>query len=143
MDCCDAMRSAQEGHADCLSLLIDAGCELEAQSSGGGTALMSAAMQGHLDCLLLLIKAGCNLDARGESRLEMTAAMWAANNGHADCLRALIDAGCDIKAADTTGKTAASRALNMNEVECLALIEAGEMKKELAKPARSGRKPRV
>ena len=50
--------AAQEGHADCLRLLLEAGCDKDKAREDGGTPVSIAAHNGHVACLRLLEEAG-------------------------------------------------------------------------------------
>ena len=52
-----AFVAAQEGHADCLRLLLEAGCDKEKACEDGATPALVAAQEGQVDCLLLLEEA--------------------------------------------------------------------------------------
>ena len=50
--------AAQEGHADCLRLLLEAGCDQHKANETGVTPAFIAVQNGHADCLRLLEEAG-------------------------------------------------------------------------------------
>jgi ankyrin repeat protein len=98
------MTAARVGSADVVSLLIEAGANLEeTESAAGQTALMWAAAERHTDVVQLLIGRGA--DPHAHSRGGFTPLLFAARNGDADTTRVLLDAGVDINEAaydDTT-----------------------------------------
>ena len=53
-----AYMAAQEGQADCLRLLLEAGCDKDNANDYGATPAFMAAQEGHADCLRLLEEAG-------------------------------------------------------------------------------------
>ena len=55
-----AYMAAQNGHADCLRLLLEAGCDKDKAREGGATPAFIAAEKGHANCLRLLLEAGCD-----------------------------------------------------------------------------------
>ncbi|KAL6003144.1 hypothetical protein ACLOJK_023367 [Asimina triloba] len=52
--------AASKGHARCLSLLMEAGCEKNARSNDGRTALFRAAAKGDVELVALLVEAGAD-----------------------------------------------------------------------------------
>ena len=55
-----AFIAAGKGHADCLRLLLEAGCDKDKARESGATPAYIAAQNGHADCLRLLEEAGSN-----------------------------------------------------------------------------------
>ena len=49
------MAAAENGHIECVNLLIQAGAELDIRENYGNTALMVAAVKGHMECTKLLM----------------------------------------------------------------------------------------
>ncbi|KAL9550387.1 hypothetical protein MBANPS3_004756 [Mucor bainieri] len=54
--------AANDGHVDCVRILINAGCKVNAKDENGKTALYYAAWEGHMDCVQLLLDAGCEVE---------------------------------------------------------------------------------
>lgn len=54
--------AASDGHAECVSILIEAGCKVNVKDEYGKTALYYAAWEGEMDCVRLLIDAGCEVE---------------------------------------------------------------------------------
>eukprot|EP00966_Prymnesium_polylepis_P056409 1305082-Prymnesium_polylepis.1 len=52
--------AAQEGHALCLRLLVDAKANVDAAADDGTSPMFIAAQKGHAPCLQLLIDAKAN-----------------------------------------------------------------------------------
>lgn len=59
--------AANDGHVDCVRILINAGCKVNAKDENGKTALYYAAWEGHMDCVQLLLDAGCEVEPVTES----------------------------------------------------------------------------
>jgi ankyrin repeat protein len=51
------IQATENGHTDCVRLLIDAGANKEAKNVSRDTALQLAVQNGHLDCARLLVVA--------------------------------------------------------------------------------------
>jgi CDK inhibitor PHO81 len=56
--------AANDGHGDCVRILIHAGCKVNAKDENGKTALYYAAWEGHMDCVQLLVDAGCEVESQ-------------------------------------------------------------------------------
>ncbi|KAI8148297.1 hypothetical protein BJV82DRAFT_591579 [Fennellomyces sp. T-0311] len=54
--------AASDGHAECVQILIEAGCKVNMKDEYGKTALYYAAWEGEMDCVQLLIDAGCEVE---------------------------------------------------------------------------------
>ncbi|OBZ86897.1 Ankyrin repeat protein nuc-2 [Choanephora cucurbitarum] len=54
--------AANDGHVECVRILINAGCKVNAKDENGKTALYYAAWEGHMDCVQLLLDAGCEVE---------------------------------------------------------------------------------
>ncbi|KAF9303552.1 phosphate system positive regulatory protein pho81 [Mortierella antarctica] len=50
--------AASEGHADCVKILLEAGCSVNVIDELGKTPIYYAASEGHADCVELLVEAG-------------------------------------------------------------------------------------
>lgn len=61
------MAAARGERVKCLAMLIDAGCDIDAEEEGGFTAAMWAARWSAPKCLELLLRSGCALGDVGES----------------------------------------------------------------------------
>jgi ankyrin repeat protein len=94
------------GQLGCAQALAAAGCDVEATSSDGDTALMLAAHEGHAPVLVWLMGEGGvagTLEARDE--YGATAFLDACAVGQLECAQTLAAAGCDV-AASNKGNTA-------------------------------------
>nr|DBA19931.1 TPA: hypothetical protein GDO54_015686 [Pyxicephalus adspersus] len=86
---CSPLRiAATAGHADCVSLLIHHGAELELVDVKGQTPLFVATEIGHLECVQVLLKAGA--DPNGSPHNRSSPVYHAARMGRADILEELI-----------------------------------------------------
>lgn len=102
-----ALRSAAwGGYKEAVSLLLEAGAEVDGCDSDGRTALRAAAWGGHEEILLTLLDHGAEVDrADREGRTPMIAAAYM---GHKEAVEILLDAGADVSLADGDGRTALS-----------------------------------
>jgi ankyrin repeat protein len=86
------MTAAYAGHAEVVSLLLDAGASPEIAAHDGASALYWAACNGHHEIVCLLLDAGANVNTRrganGPTPLHM-----AISNGHDAVAVTLIKAG--------------------------------------------------
>ncbi|XP_063789339.1 ankyrin repeat and SOCS box protein 1 isoform X1 [Pseudophryne corroboree] len=92
---CSPLRvAATAGHADCVSLLIQHGADLELVDVKGQTPLFVATENGHLECVQVLLKAGAN--PNGSPHNRSSPVYHAARVGRADILQELIRYGADV-----------------------------------------------
>ncbi|KAG0353055.1 phosphate system positive regulatory protein pho81 [Gamsiella multidivaricata] len=56
--------AASEGHADCVKILLEAGCNVNVVDELGKTPIYYAASEGHADCVELLIEAGGKVEGK-------------------------------------------------------------------------------
>ena len=87
------MQAARRGCAECVSVLVEHGAEVNLQHdwSGRGTALMFSATQGHVSVIERLIALGAEVDA--ENIGGATPLILAARDGHTAAVAALLAAG--------------------------------------------------
>jgi len=81
-----------------MTILLDAGVDVNAQDDGGLTPLHWAAGSGCVECVRLLIERGADIDARrndGRTPLHTTAS---------ETLNLLLYAGADLRAQDKAGR---------------------------------------
>jgi len=141
--------AARTGKTDALRVLLEAGSEVNAQESWGGTtALMWAVAEGHVEASRMLIAAGADVNARSayvaaangrgfegrtpinrtEAKSEEFASGWltplmlAARDGNVALARILADAGADVNAVAGDGKTALALAIFNGNYEVGALL---------------------
>ncbi|XP_035282653.1 cortactin-binding protein 2 [Anguilla anguilla] len=112
--------AAQNGHTDCIKLLLAAGASAEASDANGLTPLHTAAAHGHFRCLELLL--GGIADVNRVAAGGQSALFLAGSSGDAECVRALLDAGADRSLATADGDTALHAAAAGGHVGCLELL---------------------
>jgi hypothetical protein len=101
----DALRlAASFGSVDTVKTLLEAGADVNTQSSYGCTALHYAAWDGHVDVLHALLLAGADIDMQNAN--GSTALYLAAWNGRVECLKALVHAGAAMDGQSMFGDTA-------------------------------------
>ncbi len=64
-------QAAEQGHADCVRLLVESGADFDAADCCNRTALTLAAEKGRTDCVRLLVEGGANLEAKDDVRSVM------------------------------------------------------------------------
>jgi ankyrin repeat protein len=88
------MTAARTGSAEAVTLLLDAGADVNAQESWRGqTALMWAAAEGHAPLIDLLVARGANVGVA--SKGGFTALLFAAREGRISSVLALLDRGAN------------------------------------------------
>eukprot|EP00618_Florenciella_parvula_P012394 CAMPEP_0119483234 /NCGR_PEP_ID=MMETSP1344-20130328/10732_1 /TAXON_ID=236787 /ORGANISM="Florenciella parvula, Strain CCMP2471" /LENGTH=876 /DNA_ID=CAMNT_0007517711 /DNA_START=56 /DNA_END=2683 /DNA_ORIENTATION=+ len=118
------MYAAENGHVECVRLLIEAGSDVTAKDGTYDmTALMHAAEEGHVECVDVLIKAGSDVTATTFDDDENTALHYSAEKGHDPVVKVLLEAGADITATNEDGYTAKDLALQEGHTAVVALFE--------------------
>ena len=116
------MRAARYGYTAIVNALLNAGADVNFESSRG-SALMFAAEYGHIEIVNALLKVGAEVNAKdyyGE-----TALMKAALHGHTEVADSLIKAGAKVKSW-SKGDTALREAAEKGHTEIVkALLKAG------------------
>lgn len=116
--------AAKLGQAECVDVLLQAGCRADGGGFGGDPPAMRAAEFGRDECLERLVAAGCDVNARG--RGEARALKLAAKYGHARCVAILAAAGAEVDARYENAMTAAMCAAEAGQAESLrVLVSAG------------------
>ncbi len=95
------IEAAQNGQADKVEALLEAGADANAKDNVGVTALMRAARTGDSDTVQALLDAGAEVN--GKDNVGVTALMRAARTGDSDTVRALLDAGAEVSVNDKDG----------------------------------------
>lgn len=117
--------AAENGHTDCLQILLDSGADPDIDIDANPiflTAIFRAARNGHADCLEALIKAGADINV---VKQVTTPLHLAAENGHTECVALLIRAGARLDAAPNR-TTALYEATRKGHIECAKmLLDAG------------------
>ena len=105
---------------EAISLLLNAGVEVNAQDSNGWTALMTVAGGGNAEKVKLLLNAGAEVNAKSNN--GATALMLAANTGNAEAVKLLLDAGSEVNAKENDGWTALMLAARKGNAEAVKLL---------------------
>jgi len=98
------MWAAAEGHGDATGLLIEAGADTAATSSGGFTPLLYAARSGDVESAIALLDAGA--DPNESTPAHGNSLLIAAAGGHEQLALLLLRQGADPNAVDENGITA-------------------------------------
>jgi ankyrin repeat protein len=129
--------AAQNGHAECVEMLIAAGADLNAGTSGSPLAWASG--RGHEGCVKALAKAGADLSLGHGS---MSALMSAIAGGHARCAGILVEEGSPVDAVDDKGRTALDWAKLKRQDECVETVLAAMERRDLASCVGGASKPK-
>jgi ankyrin repeat protein len=122
----EMLRSASfSGYLSIVRELIPQGVDIDAQESGGWTALMYAAAKGNLDIFQILLAAGADInikDRSGETALSK-AAYW----GHLEIVNLLLSAGAEVNGIDNEeGSAPLMNAIYFGRVQIVeTLLAAG------------------
>ena len=111
-----------------MTMLIEAGADVNAQSETGITALIAAALRGSNQLVDILLRSGAEINATQEST-GRTVLACAVEWEHTETVRLLIEAGADLEIADKQGNTPLMTAKSKGSEEIIELlIEAGAVK---------------
>jgi ankyrin repeat protein len=118
------MLAADEGHAEIVDLLLEAGADVNARNECGWIALLSAVRNGHVHIVDRLLGAGSDVDAAGGFH-PATALQIAADRGFVDVTTSLIRAGADPDAKGQFGPSLIGAASSGHGTIVLLLLGAG------------------
>ena len=119
---CTVLRASTElARESFMSILLERGADVNAQSVLGVTALMLASRLGHPSCISLLVDRGANVNAKN-SYDGGTALMKASQKGHPSCISVLLDRGANVDAKNNDGVTALMIASNKEHPSCISLL---------------------
>jgi ankyrin repeat protein len=144
------MMAARTGKTDAIRVLVEAGANVNAKETWGGTtALMWAVAEGHVDAVRMLIDAGADVNARSnyvaaangrgfegrtpvanraDPKVEEFASGWltpltlAAREGDVEMARILVNAGVDVNVTAGDGKTALAMAIFNGNYEVASFL---------------------
>lgn len=108
-----AASNLRKGEVNTVQALLEAGADVHARDSAGGTALHAAAIGGHVDACRVLLEAGsdCNaVDQGTNSPLHMLASPTARGRG-TELATLLLEWGASVDIKNSEGLTAVSAAL--------------------------------
>ncbi|XP_026167012.1 cortactin-binding protein 2 [Mastacembelus armatus] len=111
--------AAQNGHTECVKLLLSSGSPADASDENGFTPLHVAAAHGHSGCVEALLAAGAAVDVAAEGQ---TSLFLACEAGSLDCVRVLLSAGADRSHTTTDGCTALHATVRSGHVHILRLL---------------------
>ncbi|KAK9516224.1 hypothetical protein VZT92_024167 [Zoarces viviparus] len=113
--------AAQNGHAECVKLLLSSGSPADVSDGNGFTPLHVAAAHGHSSCVEVLLSAGAAVDSVAAEGGQ-TSLFLACEAGGLDCVRVLLSAGADRSRITTDGCTALHAAVRSGHVDTLRLL---------------------
>ena len=116
------LNACQEGHAEVVTLLMDAGADINAKNKSGRNALMLASRYGYLPVVEILFGQG-GVDLHDREIDGRNAFMLASRKGHLPVVQFLWDKGPDLETRDSSDRTALELASihgHANVVEFLA-----------------------
>ena len=107
--------ACNKGSAECIGLLAEAGCDKDAVSDNGATALMHAVASREAAAVQAVLDLGvANREMR--SRDGRTAFLLACHKGSAACIAVLAEAGCDTAATMSAPEERGSRRWGARDV---------------------------
>ncbi|KAG7522929.1 cortactin-binding protein 2 [Solea senegalensis] len=113
--------AAQNGHTECVKLLLFSGTPADVTDENGFTSLHMAAAHGHSSCVEVLLSAGAAVDAAAAEGGQ-TPLFLACEAGQPDCVRVLLSAGADRSRTTKDGCTALHAVVRSGHVDTLRLL---------------------
>jgi hypothetical protein len=114
--------AAQNGHADCVKLLLGAGADVHKANDNGATPLFMATQKAQLDCVRLLLEARADVDTAHQT--GATPLFVAAQEGEFTLVRLLLEAGADQSIHANGAPAPLLAARHMGHSEIATLLEA-------------------
>ncbi|KAJ8578843.1 hypothetical protein ON010_g355 [Phytophthora cinnamomi] len=112
--------AAQNGHLDCVRILIANGARVDLGDKLKKTPLILAVKNGHTRVAAVLINGGANVNAYDTS--ENSVVHYAASYGWPSCLQLLCDAGAELWSSNAWGFVPLACALLKQRLVCAELI---------------------
>ncbi|KAM3870407.1 cortactin-binding protein 2 [Diretmus argenteus] len=112
--------AAQNGHTDCVKLLLSSGLSADISDENGFTPLHVAAANGHTSCVEVLLASGAAVG--GAAAGGRTSLFLATEAGSLDCVRVLLSAGADRSQSTADGCTVLHAAVRSGHVNTLRLL---------------------
>ncbi|XP_035011853.1 cortactin-binding protein 2 [Hippoglossus stenolepis] len=113
--------AAQNGHTECVKLLLFSGSPADLSDENGFTSLHFAAAHGHSSCAEALLAAGAAVDVAAAEGGQ-TPLFLACEAGQLVCVQVLLCAGADRSLTTTDGCTALHAAVRSGHVDTLRLL---------------------
>jgi 26S proteasome non-ATPase regulatory subunit 10 len=118
---CPLHSSCSGGHLTCAALLLSNGCDVNARTDRGLTALHYAASKGFPDLVKKLIESGADVNAK--DALGNTSLHRAASQGRANVIKVLFEEGnAKVDERDSLGQTPLLVACESGQDECAVLL---------------------
>lgn len=121
MCACSATSSDEEGVSECVTLMIDAGANINAQDRYHLTPLMLACKEGHLAVVKTLIAQGAQVNAQNSQ--GWTALTLATQRSRTLIVAELLESGADVNIQHSDKLTVKDLAAHLPSDEMLALLE--------------------
>lgn len=113
--------ACQEGHDQCVELLLRAGARVDSTSKHGLTPLIIACENGWHGCAHILVRATAAID-KAENLNAATALHGACLNGAVECVELLLQARALLNVVDKDGATPLILAAHHGHIECVKLL---------------------
>ena len=110
--------AADQGHTECIGVLLDRGADIESKQNQGGTALHIAAQHGHTTCIGVPLDRGADIESKENH--GGTALLVAAH--HTECIGVLLDRGADTEGKDNLGATVLHTVAHKGHTECIGVL---------------------
>jgi ankyrin repeat protein len=117
-----ALVAAQQGYAQCLTILAKHGADMSRISMAGRAPIHTACEKGHAACLTVLLSSGVDADSITTDKYGVTSAYIAAHHGQAQCLSILAEHGADMSKADADGGAPIHAACKFGHSACLTIL---------------------
>ncbi|XP_059190607.1 cortactin-binding protein 2 [Centropristis striata] len=115
--------AAQNGHTECVKLLLSSGTPADVSDENGFTPLHFAAAHGHSSCVEELLSAGAAVDSAAAAAAGgQTSLFLSCEAGRLDCVRVLLNARADRSHTTADGCTALHAAVRSGHVDTLRLL---------------------
>lgn len=116
----ELMKAARDGANKAVTRALDAGVNVNEQTSQGKTALMLAASKGHADTAKLLLDRGA--DVKLQDSYGTSALIVAATAGESDTVKLLLQYGADPLRKDSSGGSALTNATFFGHADTVKVL---------------------